>query len=83
MSLNDRILKGAALSYLKVSEIIEACYDDPLDIVLSLIIEDGNPKRTHRNYLFNNQYNLIGLASYRHIYYEHITVIIFGKVDKL
>ena len=60
---------------------IEACYDDPLDIVLSLIVEDGNPKRTHRNTLFNTEFNLVGLASHRHIEYEHVTVIIFGKVD--
>lgn len=45
-----------------IGEAIVYKMDTPRNVVIGLIIDDGNPARGHRNDLFNSNYNVAGLS---------------------
>lgn len=49
----------------------------PSDVVLSWIIDDGNPNRDHRASIFNQDVNFVGVSSGPHIEFGRATVACF------
>lgn len=76
--LNTRIKSISEKQYVKASEIMEIGGKDPMEIFLSLFVEDGNLKRAHRRSLLNPCYTNIGISTSYHKEYESITVIILA-----
>ena len=52
--------------------------DDPVEIVLNMLIDDGNPSRGHRLNIFNSYFRTVGIATGFHKNYRHCTVINFA-----
>jgi hypothetical protein len=65
-------------------ECISYGYDDPKEIVIQLLVDDGVPSRGHRHLLLDRSFRLIGLAIGEHPQYRHICVVDFaiGYVEK-
>ena len=65
-------------------ENIDLSSSSGVECIINLIVDDGNPDRTRRNYLFNEEFTYFGPATGPHKEYEHITVInlIGGIRDK-
>lgn len=65
------------------------CHDfgsfDPIDVILTLIIDDGNESRSNRTSLFGN-WDYVGLSSREHPKFKRMTSILFvvaeDSVDK-
>ena len=55
-------------------------FDDsqPRDIVLNMIIDDGNKSRGHRKNIFSEDFKSIGVACGSHKNYKHVSVINFA-----
>jgi len=55
-------------------------FDDsnPRDIVLNMIIDDGNKSRGHRKNIFSEDFRSFGIACGRHRDYKHVTVANFA-----
>ncbi len=50
----------------------------PRDVVISLIIDDGIPKRGHRQNIFNPNFRVVGVSLGPHTIYGTMCVIIFA-----
>lgn len=73
--LGQRIACGEAISY---------GHENPRDIVVSLIVDDGQPDRGHRNIMFDNQYKSLGVALGAHASYRVMAVQLFvtSEIDR-
>jgi len=61
-----------------VGENIAYGYEHARDAILSFIIDDGVPKRGHRQNILNPNFHVVGLACGPHPVYRTICVIIFA-----
>lgn len=60
-----------------LGECISYGYDDPFEMVIALLIDEGVPKLGHRNVLLNNRYKIIGVSTQPHTFYRTNTVLDF------
>lgn len=51
--------------------------ETPEDIVVSLIVSDGDPSRSHRDCLLSTELKKVGIASGKHPTYRYCTIIFF------
>lgn len=51
--------------------------ETPEDIVVSLIVSDGDPSRSHRDCLLSSELKKVGIAGGKHPTYRYCTVIFF------
>ena len=66
-----------------IGENIAYGFDEPRDVVMQLIIDDGVPDRGHRKNLFNSKYRRIGIANATHPKYRHLSVhVLAGDFKK-
>jgi uncharacterized protein YkwD len=65
-------------------ECISYGYDDPREITIQLLVDDGVPSRGHRKLLLDRTFRLVGLGIGEHPQYRHICVVDFavGFVEK-
>lgn len=57
-------------------------YKDAIDIVISLLIDEGVKGVGHRNNILNEEFNSVGVAIYPHKTYKTNCVIDFGKMKR-
>ncbi len=63
----------------KIGENIDFGSNDAVEILLSLLIDDGVPSRGHRKNIFNPDYKLIGIASHPHVQEKICCVMDFAS----
>ena len=63
---------------MSIAENIAFDDDKSVDIVIGMIIDDGNKSRGHRGNLFNPDFNYLGVACAKHSKYKHVTVLNFA-----
>jgi hypothetical protein len=51
---------------------------DPLNIIIQLLVDDGNQSRSNRSNLLNEGYNQVGISFHPHISYKWNCVQVFG-----
>jgi uncharacterized protein YkwD len=64
--------------YYHVGENCSYGYDQAIDIVISLLIDEGVPDMGHRKNTLNDQFNSVGVAIRPHKEYRVNCVIDFG-----
>ena len=52
--------------------------NDPLEIVMSLLIDEGVPSRAHRKYILSEDYSHVGVSIQPHKTYDFNAVMAFG-----
>jgi len=52
------------------------------DVLLVLLVNDGNPDRQFRNTMFSEQHNLCGVASGKHKTHDNMVQIGYGSVNR-
>jgi len=50
-----------------------------VDILISLIVDDGIPNRGHRKNIFSRDFKFTGIGVGRHSKHKHICVIDYAK----
>lgn len=73
-SPRDRMNRFAGVGGLS-GEAISFGLDEPEDIVIELVVDDGVPSRAHRALLLNPQFHFAGVACVPHSYYKTACVI--------
>lgn len=73
----EKIIKKYGDFYGDFSRIIEFGYQDPEIIVDNLIVNDGDPKRSKRNILMNQNLYNFGVAFGEHSFFQYCTVALF------
>lgn len=68
--------------YTNVGENCSYGYDKAIDIVMTLLIDDGVKSLGHRENNLNPEFNSVGVAIRPHKGYRHNCVIDFGKKDR-
>lgn len=75
----NRRTKGLLGKYLAIGENCDYGNRNALDIVMSLLIDDGIPDMGHRNNMLNKEFNTMGIAIRPHKTYRYNCVMSFGK----
>ena len=60
------------------NELIEVSSQNPQDILISLIVDDGFKNRPNRRALFKSDYKYVGISCGPHSEYEIVTVFVFA-----
>jgi uncharacterized protein YkwD len=64
------------------AENLQYGYDDPLDIVMDLLIDIDIPNLGHRKNILEPRFSLVGVSIKEHKTYDFITVMSFGGFEK-
>jgi uncharacterized protein YkwD len=64
------------------AENLQYGFDDPLDIVMDLLIDIDISNLGHRKNILNPNFSIIGVSINKHKSYEFITVMSFGGFEK-
>lgn len=78
----NRVKRYLSSDYIYVGENISYGISSADDIVSFLLINDGMPSRGHREVLLNPKFNLTGVACGKHLVYETMCVIVYGRIQK-
>uniref|UniRef100_A0A7S2UZA8 SCP domain-containing protein n=1 Tax=Fibrocapsa japonica TaxID=94617 RepID=A0A7S2UZA8_9STRA len=86
-SMQDRIERYGEWTDL-IGENICFAEDTPMDIVLSMLVDDAVKSRGHRKNIFNDRFKTVGIEDGPHTKFRHVCVITFSgeygpKVQKL
>lgn len=73
----DRIARYGQWSG-KAGENIQYGYDDAIDIVVNLLVDEHTPSRGHRKNILSKEYNYIGTALGEHKKYQYVSVMDFA-----
>lgn len=73
----DRIKKHG--TYKKAAENISYGYNNAREIVISLLIDDNVPDRSHRKIILNNSYSQTAVAFGSHKAYKNMAVILYAN----
>ncbi len=72
--------RGLLGKYLAIGENCDYGNRNALDIVMSLLIDDGIPDMGHRDNMLNKEFNTMGVAIRPHKTYRYNCVMNFGKM---
>ena len=61
-----------------IGENIAYGFQDPRDVIIQLIVDDGVKDRGHRTNIFNPNYRIAGVACAPHPKFRHICVLTYG-----
>jgi len=64
------------------AENLQYGFDDPLDIVMDLLIDFDIPNLGHRKNILDPNFSIIGVSIEKHKSYEFITVMTFGGFEE-
>jgi len=76
-SMSDRIEKHGSWD-ITIGENIDFGNDDPSEIVMALLIDDGVPNRGHRENIMNPQFRAVGIGFGAHTVYRHCCTMDFA-----
>ena len=63
------------------AENLQYGFDDPLDVVMDLLIDFDIPSLGHRKNILDTNFSIIGISIEKHKSYEFITVMTFGGFE--